>query len=487
VDRGHRIRTWNASAERLFGWSAEDAIGRSFMELVPESRRAVKMGRLHRAFEGERLEIEFGELRSADGRTLHLSMSFSPVRDASGAIVEAAILCGDLSRQRELEDQLLQAQKMEVVGRLAGGIAHDFNNMLTAILGFSELLRPRVAQDAEATQSVEQVVLAAERASSLTQRLLAFSRRRPRAAEHLDVDQMLQRLVPLFRRLLGEDLELEVRSRAPGAHVVMDPTQFEQVLLNLVINARDAMPLGGRIVIETKRLPDDPARPALDPGLPGGATVLIRVTDTGVGMDAATRARIFEPFFTTKEAGRGTGLGLSTVLAIVQEMHGAIRVQSAPGQGTSFSVHLPESETAMSAPTVRSGPPGAIEGAERVLVVEDEPLVRDFLVACLGSSGYQVEVAGSAEQALEWALERELPFDLLVSDIVLPRLSGVELAGRLREVRLALPVLFLSGYGEALFEGRLPGQLLSKPFTRDSLLAAVREVLETRASVDALR
>ncbi|MEQ1832623.1 MAG: PAS domain S-box protein [Candidatus Eisenbacteria bacterium] len=477
VDREFRICTWNPAAERLFGMSSSEATGHTIHDLVPAARKRHKERRLAAAFEGEPAEAPHAEMQTISGDLLHVRMSFSPVRDASGRIVEVAVVCSDLTRQRELEEQLLQSQKMEVVGRLAGGIAHDFNNMLTAILGFSQLVRTQVAHDSPAARSVEQVVQAAERASSLTQRLLAFSRRQPRMAQVLDLDAELARMMPLFRRLLGEDLDLELRSGALGAAVLLDPTQLEQVMLNLVINARDAMPEGGRITIDTRVVRSGHfVHPEF--GGPPGARVQLSVRDTGTGMDDATRRRIFEPFFTTKELGRGTGLGLSTVLAIVRESQGAIHVASTPGQGTCFDIDFPEAAPERAVPPL-APPPRVLASAsgERVLVVEDEPLVSEFLVACLRSARYEVQLAPSAEHALELLSDHRVSFDLLVTDIVLPRMTGIELARMAREVVADLPVLFLSGYSEAMFD-RLPGELLCKPFTREDLLTAVRRTLE---------
>jgi PAS domain S-box-containing protein len=470
------IRTANASAQRLFDPSAAHPLeGRRLMDLVPEARRPTKQQRLRSAFAGQRLEAEHGEMLRLDGAVLPVRISFSPVRDPHQQIVEVAILCGDLTAQHHLQDQLVQSQKMEAVGRLAGGIAHDFNNMLTVILGFSEMARLRAVNDTALTQDLDQVVRAAERATALTQRLLAFSRRAPRAPQRVELDELMPRLMPMLQRLIGEDLHMELRAHARAAFVLMDPTQLEQILLNLVVNSRDATPAGGRVVIETGRTTIDAELRARDSELPAGPVVTLAFSDNGSGMDDATQGRIFEPFFTTKEAGRGTGLGLSTVLAIVRENGGAVRVQSEPGVGTTFRLFFPEliGETGMEAtPSGLSIEPP--RGVESVLLVEDDALVRDFVAACLTGAGYRVQLAPSAELALEVLAARGSEIQLLVTDIVLPRQTGIELARAVLAEREGLPVLLLSGYSEALFGDDLPGRLLTKPFTRDALLFAVR-------------
>jgi signal transduction histidine kinase len=286
-------------------------------------------------------------------------------------------VCSDLTRQHQLEQQLLQAQKMELMGRMTSSIAHDFNNLLTGILGFAALAHDRVGVDRGTRSDVEHVLSAATRAASLTQRLLAFSRSRSSRVERFPVDATLQQLEPLLRRLLSERHELELVSGAEGAWVKLDATQFEQVILNLVVNARDAMPRGGRIRIETEHVPEGRMGhhgAALGFTVPG---VSIHVHDTGEGMDDATRERIFEPFFTTKDAGRGTGLGLSTVLAIVQDGGGSIGVQSTPDVGTCFTVLLPEVEAGVLIAPAAITAPQATGRGERILIVEDEPLVRE--------------------------------------------------------------------------------------------------------------
>ncbi|MEY4375130.1 MAG: hypothetical protein RL760_1297, partial [Candidatus Eisenbacteria bacterium] len=319
-----------------------------------------------------------------------------------------------------------------------------------------------------------------ERATALTQRLLAFSRPGSGRSERFALDPALQQLEPLLRRLLGEGTDLVLDLRSAGAWVKLDTTQFEQVLLNLVVNARDAMPFGGHIRLETRRMSEGLLRlagPAMGSAGPG---VCIRVMDTGEGMDDATRERIFEPFFTTKDSGRGTGLGLSTVLAIVQEGGGAISVQSTPGEGTCFTVQLPEVEPGAIAHPHASVPRLADGHGERILVVEDEPLVRELMLAALGPAGYRVEAVGSAELALERILADEVGYALVVSDVMLPRMTGIELARQLHQRRPMLPLLLLSGHGEAVREARLTVPFLTKPFGNDELLEMIARLIGVR-------
>ncbi len=479
LDREGTILSANAAAATLFGLGGDRSlVGRRITDWIHGQGQGRVVEELHKVFAGVVIEPRPGELRRADGRTLPVRVSLAPLHDVRGRIVAATVVIGDLTPIRRLEEQLVQAQKLAAVGRLTGGIAHDFNNLLTVLMGFSELVRARVANDRVARNDIEQVVRAAERAAALTQRLLAFSRRQPRNSEPLEMDRLIGEIVPTMQRLVGETVHLEFRAGAPGARVMLDPTQLEQVLLNLVVNAHDAMPGGGRVQLETARVTVEAERRAREPDLPAGPVVTLSFADTGSGMDPETRARIFEPFFTTKESGRGTGLGLSTVQAIVRENEGAIRVQSEPGKGTTFRLFFAELPGVASPTPPRSPEPEPPGGTESVLVVEDDALVRDFLFTCLGGAGYPVQVATTAEQGIAVLESGEARVDLVVTDIVLPNASGLELVRRARELRPGIPVLMISGYSEALFEGRLAERVLGKPFTREALLLAVRGALQ---------
>ncbi len=382
--------------------------------------------------------------------------------------------------RRQLEAQLLQAQKMEAIGRLAGGIAHDFNNLLTVITGRSEMMLVRLPPDHPLHRDVSLVLKTAERAAHLTRQLLAFSRKQVLAPRVLDLNGVVAGMTAMLRRLIGEDIELVTQLSPDLWGVKADPGQIEQVILNLAVNARDAMPGGGRLTIETANVDVE----ALQDRLPhaAGPHVMLAVRDTGHGMDVATRARIFEPFFTTKEPGKGTGLGLATVYGIVQQSGGQICVDSAPGAGASFVVYLPRAEEAAGpAPPVAAAtaPRG---GTETILLVEDEEDVRELAVDILGEAGYRVLAAADGHEALRIAAGADA-IALLLTDMVMPRMSGRQLADALVPGRPGLRVLYMSGYAgtaagrDTLQEG---APFLRKPFTPAELLGRVRAVLEDR-------
>ncbi|OGK87981.1 MAG: hypothetical protein A2X52_13690 [Candidatus Rokubacteria bacterium GWC2_70_16] len=375
---------------------------------------------------------------------------------------------------KRLEADLRQAQKMEAVGRLAGGIAHDFNNLLTVITGRTEIALQRLGDPEAARRDLELVRKTAERAAALTKQLLAFSRRQALELQVLDPNAVVSGLLSLLRRLIGEDIEL-VTALDPGAgRVRADANQLEQVILNLAVNARDAMPRGGVLAITTTNAdPDDGA---------AAPCVLLAVSDNGVGMDRETRSRIFEPFFTTKEKGKGTGLGLATAYGIVKQHDGTITVESAPGEGTTFRVYLPKVEEPVESGDRAAAPGRDPGGSETLLLVEDEEPVRRIALEILQASGYQVLEARDPADALRIAERHAGPIHLLLTDVVMPHMSGPELTGRIAMLRPGIRVLYMSGYtGEAL--GRHgdvePGAaLLQKPFTPDILGRKVRETLD---------
>jgi signal transduction histidine kinase/ActR/RegA family two-component response regulator len=389
---------------------------------------------------------------------------------------------------RESEVQLQQAQKMEAVGRLAGGVAHDFNNLLTIVTGFSELLLSRMgAADAE-RHYVEQIAKAGERATALTGQLLAFSRQQVLEPTLVDLNEAVASTEQMLGRLIGEDVDLATVLEPSLGRVRADRGQVGQVILNLAVNARDAMPRGGKLLIATRNAELAAPVAGTSGTVPPGRYALLEVSDTGTGMDAATQARIFDPFFTTKERGKGTGLGLSTVYGIVAQSGGHIRVDSAPGRGTTFRIYLPRvaaEDEERAAEQVGGGEPGAPLGDETILLVEDEEDVRQLVQHVLRTSGYRVLAASGGEQALEVARGHDAPIDLLLTDVVMPGLSGPDLAERLRAVRPQAAVLFMSGYTDhpavhqaaagAGGEGFLP-----KPFKPDVLARTVRERLDAR-------
>jgi signal transduction histidine kinase len=388
--------------------------------------------------------------------------------------------------RRRLEDEVRQMQKIEAIGRLAGGVAHDFNNLLTAINGFADLVLERLDPADPAHGEVREIRRAGERASDLTRQLLAFGRRQVLAPQVLDLGALVRGMQPMLRRLIGEDVELVAFIADDPALVRADPGQLEQVVLNLAINARDAMPTGGRLTIEVQPIAFDGPVAERHLGLEAGRYVQLAVTDTGVGMDDVTRAHVFEPFFTTKPPGQGTGLGLSTVWGIVRQSGGQVWFYSEPGVGTAFKLYFPlvsEFVAPVAAPPAPRAPTG---GSETILVVEDEEAVRGVVVRQLARLGYTALVAPNAEAARRLAVTHAGPIDLLLTDVVMPGIGGPTLARELQEARPGLPVLFVSGYTDDTIvkHGVLePGvQFLQKPFTADALGRRVREVLD--AAID---
>jgi two-component system cell cycle sensor histidine kinase/response regulator CckA len=374
-------------------------------------------------------------------------------------------LQSSLDELAKAQQQLVQASKMEALGRLAGGIAHDFNNLLTVILSTADLMHQDLPSGEAIRHDLAALVEAAQRASTLTRQLLTFGRRRPGKAQHLELHPLLTDMSRLLRRLIGEDVTLELRLEARHDHLEADPAQIEQVVMNLVLNAREAMPYGGTVVLETGF-----GRPE---GTTGRPMLMLAVSDTGLGMDAATRARVFEPFFTTKASQGGTGMGLATVYGIVRDLSGSVQVHSQPGQGARFEVFLPRSSIGEEE--------GEADAARRVtvLVVEDEPAIRRLVARILGRRGYEVLAAPDGESGLRRFSERE-DIDLVLTDIVMPGLDGVGMAQELRARRPGLPVLFMSGYpGDnrpGLDEDDLD-LLIDKPFTPDQLVERVEQVL----------
>jgi len=423
-----------------------------------------------------------------DGSEFPVEISLSPLETADGLLV-TSVIRDTTERQRaerarvQLEDQLRQAQKMDAVGRLAGGIAHDFNNLLTVIVGRSELILARFGPDHPLARQVELIRETANRAAALTHQLLAFSRQQVLEARIVDLNAIVADMIPMLRRLIGEDIELvAVDAPAPG-WVRADPVQLEQVIMNLAINARDAMPAGGRLTIETQDVDLDDTFVRAHRGVRPGPHVMLAVTDAGVGMDPETRALIFEPFFTTKERGRGTGLGLSTVYGIVKQHGGYIAVESTEGVGTSFRIYLPRLEEE-APPAVEPGAPpsDAPSGAETVLLVEDDEEVRRYAREVLAGHGYAVLEAGEASEALRVADGHRGPIHLLLTDVVMPKLGGVELASQFKAQRPEAKVLFVSGYTEDPFlattAGRPDIEFMQKPFLPAALARRVRELLD---------
>jgi two-component system cell cycle sensor histidine kinase/response regulator CckA len=392
----------------------------------------------------------------------------------------------DVTEQRRVAAEMEETQRMEAIGRLAGGVSHDFNNLLTVIEASTEFLLADLPAEGSVHDDVELIRSAAREAAALTRQLLAFSRRQVLAPSVINLNSLVPQTQKMLGRLLGARVTIEAKLAPDLGRVKLDPGQVQQLLVNLAVNARDAMPDGGTITIETENVTVAPAAGTRAETEASGAFIVLRVSDTGVGMDAATRARIFEPFFTTKDRGKGTGLGLATVYGIVQQSGGTIRVRSTVGEGASFEIWLPRvwdsAETERSARAAAATP----SATETVLIAEDEPSVRGLLVRILQGQGYRVIAAANASEAMKVADAETGPLDLLLSDVVMPGMSGPELAGRLREKRPSICVLFVSGYVEddllrdtAMLSG---DALLQKPFGNEELRRAVRKALDARHS-----
>ena len=388
-----------------------------------------------------------------------------------------------MTEQKNLEDQLRQSHKMEAVGRLAGGIAHDFNNLLGVISGYGELMSKDMPPADRQWRRLEQIRLAADRATALTRQLLAFSRKQILQPRVLDLDVVIANLEPMLRRLIGEDVQLVTELGGGASTVFADPGQMEQVIMNLAVNSRDAMPKGGRLVLETAAAALDGGESRREPAAPPGRYVLLSVSDTGIGMDADTRAHAFEPFFTTKPIGQGTGLGLSTVYGIVRQSGGYVSVESEPGKGTTFRIYMPRREAQGRPAVTAAAEEGAPGGEETILLVEDERALKDLNSEVLRQYGYRVIEAVSGEKALEIAAEHMGGIDLLLTDVVMPGLSGSDLARGLRASRPATKILYMSGYpDDALVHhgvSDLSAAFIEKPFAPAALARKVREVLDS--------
>jgi len=486
TDRAGVIEWVNPAFTRLTGYTAEDALGKNPRDLVKSGKHAPAFYKelwetllAGRTWDGEMIN------RRKDGSLYTEEQTITPIRDASGAITHFVAIKKDMTERVQLEAQFRQAQKMEGVGQLASGIAHDFNNLLTVINGTSDLVLAQVSQGDPVHADVQEILHAGERAAALTRQLLAFSRQQILESRVVSLNTLVGGMESLLRRVLGEDIDLVVVP-APGVgHVKVDPGQIEQVITNLAVNARDAMPQGGRLTIETQTVTTDRAYARqLGMTMPPGSYVLLVVSDSGAGMDEATRARVFEPFFTTKGPGKGTGLGLSTVYGIVKQSHGFIWVYSEVGQGTSFKIYLPRvtevADTDHPTPTVVSSS-GA--GTETILLAEDNAGLRKLVTRVLVPAGYTVLEAATGDEALRLVERHEAPVHLLLSDVVMPGLSGRQLAEQLAQTRPGMKVLYMSGYTNdtivrhGVLEAQMP--FLNKPFTAAALLRKVREVLDS--------
>jgi len=425
--------------------------------------------------------------RRRNGERIIVRLSGRPVQRPAGELAYFEVFAEDITERRSLERQLLQSQKMDAIGRLAGGVAHDFNNLLGVILGQTELLQAELGSNPSVHRRAEAIEHSAGRAAELTKQLLAFSRQQFIEPRVVDTNAIVRDIEKLLRRLIGEDVEFTIHLQPDAGNIKVDPSQLEQILMNLAVNARDAMPSGGRLILETAYVELDEAYARQHFGARAGDFVMLVVSDTGTGMDSQTMARIFEPFFTTKADGRGTGLGLSTVYGIVKQNNGYIMPYSEVGQGTTFRIYFPR---VRETPDLRNQKPNQGEfakGTETILVVEDEAALRELARELLEANGYKVIEAERGEKAIQLVEHSQTPIDLLLTDVVMPGIGGKQLAKRLLELRPGLHVLYMSGYTDDVIYNRgvLPENtlLLPKPFTRAVLLRRVRDALNTKTSL----
>jgi PAS domain S-box-containing protein len=481
-----RFLTVNPALVRMAGFESADEMIRTWTDIEhqvyvdPQRRRDFLREIVQR---GEVRDFE-GEVFVKDGSTRWISQCARAVRDAQGRVdhIEGRVL--DVTEKKRLEQQFLQAQKMEAIGRLAGGVAHDFNNLLMIINGYCEILLDGVGPDDPAREPLDEIRQAGQRAATLIHQLLAFGRRQIFAPQVIDLNAVVQDVERMLRRVIGEDIDLVLELTATGL-VKADPAQLQQVLMNLVVNSRDAMPTGGRLVIRTELVHLHESRCADRPEVRSGYYVLLAVSDTGCGMDEDTKARVFEPFFTTKGQGKGTGLGLATVYGIIQQSEGHIEVESAAGRGTRFRIYLPCVSPEPQEPDSSADSQAPLRGRENVLLVEDEPGVRGIVARTLRSLGYQVLEAPQGDVALTRSDEFQGTIHLLVTDVVLPGMGGREIADALTARRPGIKVLYLSGYtGDAVLRRGVQEHevaFLQKPFSTAMLARKVRAVLDAPA------
>jgi len=468
----------NEAYARLYGFQRKEILqAKGWLPWPSAEDRAARMKQLER---GPVTNAET-EMRRKDGSRLWVLENVALRTGPEGEeTIEGTVL--DLTDRRSLEQQLFQAQKMEAIGRLAGGVAHDFNNLLSVILGYSDMLVDELAADKTNRARAEGIRGAGERAAALTRQLLAFSRQQVLEPRVLDLRRSVLEMQTLLRRLIGENIELRFAPQVESGLVKADPSQVEQVLMNLAVNARDAMPTGGRLTIEIDAVAIAPPQAKRLGEIAPGKYIRLSLSDTGHGMDAETQARIFEPFYTTKEKGKGTGLGLATVFGIVKQSGGHVLVQSTPGQGTTFQIYLPEVDESPANESSRSDDAVLTGGSETILLVEDETSLRELTTEFLLFGGYVVRAARNGEEALEWASLNADPLQLLLTDVVLPGMSGRALAENLSAQRPSLKVMYVSGYTDETIgdHGVLNTGLsfLQKPFTREELLRKVRDTLD---------
>jgi PAS domain S-box-containing protein len=476
TDADLRFTYHTGAALEAMSLRSEDALGKTlFQYFGTDDPNFPAIAAHHKALAGGTLSFEL------DWQKRSFDCYVQPLRGPQGDLIGVIGVALDVTDRKHLTDQLRQSQKMQAIGELAGGVAHDFNNLLMVVKGHAQLLLERMPKEPSLHHSVQQMEKAADRAASLTRQLLAFSRKQVLQPRVLDMNDVVTGMIKMFSRVIGENIEMAFVPAAKLGRTKADPGQIEQVLLNLVVNARDAMPTGGRLTIETSNVHLDRSYAAGHAAVDPGPYIMLTVSDTGCGMDAETQSRIFEPFFTTKEAGKGTGLGLATVYGVVKQSGGYIWVYSEVGCGSTFKIYLPEVTEAIDAPAIEKETRGSSRGTETVLFVEDELSVRELVRDYLVGAGYRVLDAGDGIEALEAAMAHKGPIHILITDVVMPRLSGRDLATKLSSERPDMKVLFISGYTDDTIvrHGVLEGGVafLQKPFNLRALSEKIREVL----------
>jgi PAS domain S-box-containing protein len=481
LDRDGKVTSWNPTAERIFGWSAEEAIGRRPPFATGRSEEFIR-DVIDRSLRGELITGLEAPQERKDGTSFSAAIWTAGLEDRAKGVSGILIMVADVSDRKQLEEQLRLSQKMEAVGQLAGGIAHDFNNLLTAILGYNEMVMNDVGSLPNVLENAGEVQRAAERAASLTKQLLAFSRRQLLQPRVIDLNEVVRNIERLLRRVIGEDIDFAVRLEPELAPVQADPSHIDQVIMNLVVNARDAMPTGGKLTVETANVNLDEEYAQIHAGVIPGPYVQLAISDTGQGMNEETQRRIFEPFFTTKELGKGTGLGLSIVYGIVKQSGGDIGVYSQEGKGTAFKIYLPAITRDTAVESTKRPAALSHRGAEVILLVEDEPNVRRLVRAMLAKQGYTVLESRKVHEAIQICNDYHDPIHLLLTDVVMPGRSGPELAEELVKLHPEMRVLYMSGYADTavIRHGVLRPNtaFIQKPFVSEDLNKKVREVLE---------
>ncbi len=489
LDSRENVKIWNPAAERIFGWSEAEVLGRPNLIIPIDNRNGFSLLK-ERALRGNALTVVEVRRQKKDSSVIDISLSTAPLRDANGEVIGVMAIIADISESKrsekalqESEKKLHLSQKLESVGRLAGGIAHDFNNLLTTILGYADLILMEQDLDDTVKEGIQDIKKSAERAASLTQQLLAFSRKQVLQPRQINLNKLITNMEKMLKRLIHENIDLITKSDPDTGPIKADPGKIEQVIMNLAINARDAMPDGGKLNIETQNVYLDESYRSQHPEVTPGVYVLLAVSDTGHGMDEEIKKHIFEPFFTTKRVGEGTGLGLSTVYGIVKQSGGYIWVYSEPGHGTTFKIYLPRVEEIDNQQENVYQDQKARGGTETILLVEDEEALKKMAGKILKKYGYTVIEGSNGIGALETIAKSGQPdIDLLITDVIMPEMGGKDLAERLLKKYPGLKVLYISGYTDdtivhhgVLDEGV---SFLQKPFSPQSLAQRVREVLD---------